>query len=46
MLDQLCSVDHNLIVDAGQAVDDLVEHLHTGLLASGLLWYDLEDVSV
>jgi hypothetical protein len=43
---QLGSVDHDLIVDAGQSVDDLVEHLDAGVLAFGLFRNDFEDVPV
>ncbi len=45
-LNELCSIDHDLIVDTGQSVDNLIEHLDSRVLAFGLLRDDLENVSV
>lgn len=43
---QLSSVDHDLIVDTCQSIDDLVEHLDAGVLAFGLFRNDFEYVPV
>lgn len=44
--DKVCSVDHDLVVDAGEAVDDLVKHLNPGLFAFGFLGDYLQYVPV
>jgi hypothetical protein len=45
-MDELCSIDHDLIVDTGQSIDDLIEHLNSWILTFSLLGDDLENVSV
>jgi hypothetical protein len=46
LMNEFCSIDHDLVVDTGQSVDDLIEHLNSWILAFSLLGYDLENVSV
>lgn len=45
-MNEFCSIDHDLIVDTGQSIDDLIEHLNSWVLAFNLLGDDLENVSV
>lgn len=46
LLNQFSSVDHDLIVDTGQSVYDLIQHLNAGVWAFGLFRHNLENVPV
>lgn len=46
LVDQFGCVYHDLIVYAGQSIDDLVKHLNSGLRGFRLLGNYLQDVTV
>jgi hypothetical protein len=46
LLYKFCRVNHDLIVDTGKSIDNLVEHLNTRVLAFGLFRNDFENIPV
>ena len=45
-LNEFSRVNHDLIVDTGKSIDDLVEHLYTRVLAFGLFRNDFKNIPV